>query len=85
MPSPRPAALVLRTAAAAAAVALAACGAAGDREATRPGLPPGSPLPGLTRAELGRFRLGEALFNRELDGAPKTDNDVITSSLVYSW
>jgi len=64
MPSPRPAALVLRTAAAAAAVALAACGAAGDREATRPGLPPGSPLPGLTRAELGRFRLGEALFNR---------------------
>ena len=28
---------------------------------------------------------GELLFNRELAGAPNVDNDVITSSLVYSW
>jgi hypothetical protein len=27
----------------------------------------------------------EVLFNQELDGAPKVDNDVATSSLVYSW
>jgi hypothetical protein len=28
---------------------------------------------------------GEVLKNRELAGAPSVDNDVITSSLVYSW
>jgi hypothetical protein len=28
---------------------------------------------------------GELLKNRELEGAPTVDNDVITSSLVYSW
>ena len=28
---------------------------------------------------------GEYLNNRELEGAPKVDNDVITSSLVYTW
>ena len=28
---------------------------------------------------------GEVLMNRELEGAPTVDNDVITSSLVYSW
>jgi hypothetical protein len=27
----------------------------------------------------------EVLFNDELEGAPKVDNDVVTSSLVYSW
>ena len=27
----------------------------------------------------------EALFNRELQGAPDVPNDVYTSSLVYSW
>ncbi len=28
---------------------------------------------------------GEYLKNRELDGAPQVDNDVIASSLIYSW
>ena len=28
---------------------------------------------------------GEYLRNRELEGAPQVDNDVLTSSLVYSW
>lgn len=28
---------------------------------------------------------GELLFNRELAGAPNVDNDVVTSSLVYTW
>jgi hypothetical protein len=28
---------------------------------------------------------GEVLKNRELEGAPNVDNDVITSSLIYSW
>ena len=28
---------------------------------------------------------GELLINRELFGAPQVDNDVLTSSLVYSW
>jgi hypothetical protein len=28
---------------------------------------------------------GEVLKNRELAGAPDVDNDVVTSSLVYSW
>lgn len=28
---------------------------------------------------------GEYLINRELDGAPDVDNNVLTSSLVYTW
>jgi hypothetical protein len=28
---------------------------------------------------------GEVLFNEELAGAPNVDNDVVTSSVVYSW
>jgi hypothetical protein len=28
---------------------------------------------------------GEYLINRELAGAPDVDNDVLTSSLVYTW
>ena len=28
---------------------------------------------------------GEYLVNREIEGAPKVDNDVITSSLIYTW
>jgi hypothetical protein len=28
---------------------------------------------------------GEFLKNRELEGAPNVDNDVMTSSFVYSW
>jgi hypothetical protein len=28
---------------------------------------------------------GEYLKNRELEGAPQVDNDVLTSSLIYSW
>jgi hypothetical protein len=28
---------------------------------------------------------GEVLFNQELDGAPKVDNDVLTSSVIFSW
>jgi hypothetical protein len=28
---------------------------------------------------------GEVLFNNELEGAPDVDNDVLTSSIVYSW
>lgn len=28
---------------------------------------------------------GEVLLNRELEGAPNVDNDVLTSSLIYSW
>ncbi len=59
VPNSRPAAPLALLALAA---ALAACGNAGAREATRPGLPPGSPLPGLRAAELARFREGEALF-----------------------
>jgi hypothetical protein len=27
----------------------------------------------------------EVLFNNELQGAPEVDNDVVTSSIVYSW
>jgi hypothetical protein len=27
----------------------------------------------------------EVLFNQEREGAPKVDNDVVTTSLVYSW
>ena len=27
----------------------------------------------------------EVLFNQELDGAPKVDNDVVTSSVIYTW
>ena len=56
--------VVVAAALAGLAAALAGCGAAADREATRPGLEPGSPVPGLRPAELVRFRLGEALFNR---------------------
>ena len=46
------------------AAILASCGAAGDREATRPGLAPGSAVPGLSTAELARFQAGQAQFNR---------------------
>ena len=46
------------------AAAVSACGAAGDREATRPGLAPGSAVPGLSTAELARFQAGQAQFNR---------------------
>ncbi|HEY0715657.1 MAG TPA: hypothetical protein VGF45_23445, partial [Polyangia bacterium] len=28
---------------------------------------------------------GEVLFNQELAGAPNVDNDVVTSSVVYTW
>ena len=28
---------------------------------------------------------GEVLLNRELEGAPNVDNDVLTSSLIYTW
>jgi hypothetical protein len=28
---------------------------------------------------------GEVLFNRELEGAPQVDNNVYTSSVVWSW
>ena len=28
---------------------------------------------------------GEVLLNRELAGAPSVDNDVVTSSLIYTW
>ena len=28
---------------------------------------------------------GEVLKNRELEGAPSVDNDVLTSSLIYTW
>ena len=28
---------------------------------------------------------GEYLINRELAGAPNVDNDVVTSSLIYTW
>ncbi|HEY0705304.1 MAG TPA: hypothetical protein VGG33_00815 [Polyangia bacterium] len=28
---------------------------------------------------------GEVLFNQELEGAPNVDNDVVTSSVVFSW
>lgn len=28
---------------------------------------------------------GEVLFNNELEGAPQVDNDVITSSVIYTW
>jgi hypothetical protein len=28
---------------------------------------------------------GEYLMNRELAGAPDVANDVVTSSLVYTW
>ncbi len=62
IPNPRPAALAPLPALALVAT-LAGCGVAGGREATRPGVPPGSPLPGLRPAELARFRAGEALFN----------------------
>lgn len=45
------------------AAALVACGNGSGGEATRPGLAPGAPVPGLRAAELARFREGEALFN----------------------
>ena len=28
---------------------------------------------------------GEYLINQELEGAPTVDNDVLTTSAVYSW
>ena len=28
---------------------------------------------------------GELVFNQELRGAPNVDNNVLTSSLVYTW
>jgi len=38
----------------------------------------------LVRA-IQKVSKGEYLINRELEGAPDVDNNVITSSLVYSW
>jgi hypothetical protein len=42
---------------------------------------------GGVRIDLGDALIlkGEYLANRELAGAPNVDNDVVTSSLVYSW